>query len=181
LLLRPNEKFQGRCKRKVRAPCGRSEREMPVTSAICRMVKPAPLKSSTISRRRPVSVPGRVPLLAGRGAVFSSAGAPRCLAAFYLLWRPPLGAWACSERGLRMVSPIISLKENPMEAGRPVARSALRITLCPGVVRSATQPSHQALENEIIASSNLTLTVTQGSWSSADFGQIVIEGVADAK
>jgi hypothetical protein len=92
-----------------------------------------------------------------------------------------LGAWACSERGLRMVSPIISLKENPMEAGRPVAMSALRITLCPGVVRSATQPSHQALENEIIASSNLTLTVTQGSWSSADFGQIVIEGVADAK
>jgi hypothetical protein len=46
-----------------------------VTSAICRTVKPAPLKSSTTSRRRAVSVPGRVPLLAGRGAVFSSAGA----------------------------------------------------------------------------------------------------------
>jgi hypothetical protein len=46
------------------------------------------------------------------------------------------------------------------EAGRPVAMSALRITLCPGVVRSAPQPSHQALENEIIPSSNLTRTVS---------------------
>src|ERR1700735_442631 len=46
------------------------------------------------------------------------------------------------------------------EAGRPVAMSALRITLCPGVVRSAPPPSHQALENEIIPSSNLTRTVS---------------------
>jgi hypothetical protein len=36
---------------------------------------------------------------------FQLCGRPRCLAAFYLLCRPPLGAWTCSERGLRIVSP----------------------------------------------------------------------------
>ena len=54
------------------------------------------------------------------------------------------------------------------EAGRPVAMSALRITLCPGVVRSrpSTKPS-SARERDHPFEQSYTDS-ERGSWSSAD-------------
>ena len=70
------------------------------------MVKNRPFGTSVPAIRSPSGIKSSIRTCpAGAVERFSALRAPRCLAAFYLLWRPPLGAWACSERGLRMVSP----------------------------------------------------------------------------
>jgi hypothetical protein len=46
--------------------------------------------------------------------------------------------------------------------GGPIEVSALRIPLCPGVVRSATQPNRQAVRNVITASTSRCITQDAG-------------------
>jgi hypothetical protein len=99
-----------------------ADRGMPVTSAICRTVKPAPLKSSTTSRRRAVSVPGRVPLLAGRGSVFSSAGVPdmpKRLVMGRKIHRAPARRMVVEQPNVRLVGSKSTTKRLPCTFARP--------------------------------------------------------------